>query len=123
MINKLVILSFIASLPFSSFAQSNGDEIRVPFKFALGKGLYEKNCGGCHGNDGFGVDKKGPPLMHKYYEPSHHGDDAFYRAVMQGTRQHHWNFGDMKPLPDLTQRDVSKIVPYVRWLQQQHGIR
>lgn len=89
----------------------------------MGKGLFEKHCSSCHGNGGFGVDKKGPPLMHKYYEPSHHGDASFYRASLNGVKAHHWNFGDMKPVPRITRRDVSKIVSYVRWLQRENGIK
>ncbi len=98
------------------------EQIKVPFKLGLGKTLYDEHCASCHGSDGFGVDKKGPPLMHKYYEPSHHSDQSFYRAVQQGVKQHHWNFGDMEPVPAVSQRATGNIIKYVRWLQQQHGI-
>jgi hypothetical protein len=39
----------------------------------------------CHGDWGDGSDK-GPPLMHKLYVPSHHGDETFYRAAIKGAR-------------------------------------
>jgi len=48
-----------------------------------GATLFAKNCAGCHGQGAAGSDK-GPPLVHKIYEPSHHGDGSFYRAVRQG---------------------------------------
>mgnify|MGYP002639426394 FL=1 len=117
-----ILLLLGVSLSPQAFAQTAENEIRVPFRFAVGKTLYETNCGNCHGMTGNGS-KEGPPLMHKIYEPSHHGDASFYRAVAQGAKAHHWKFGDMKPIPELSERDVGKILPYVRWLQRQHGIQ
>lgn len=117
-----VFLLALLITPVMALAQSASKEIQVPFKFGLGKSLYEKHCGSCHGNNGFGVDEKGPPLMHKYYEPSHHGNQSFIRAIKNGVKQHHWNFGKMEPIPELNDRSISKIISYVRWLQLQHGI-
>ena len=64
-----------------------------------------------------------PPLVHKIYEPSHHGDEAFYRAVSNGVRSHHWDFGNMPPIEGLTRADVGTIVAYVRALQSENGIQ
>jgi cytochrome c len=94
---------------------------RMPFSLALGKSTYNKSCMECHGKDGVGGDK-GPTLMHKYYEPSHHSDTSFYRAMTTGVRQHHWEFGDMEPVPGLGEKKMRKIIEYVRWLQRQQGI-
>lgn len=96
-------------------------EFNVPFNLGLGKSLFEENCSSCHGTWGDGSDK-GPPLMHKLYVPSHHGDQAFYRAAMKGAKAHHWPFGDMSPVEGISKRAMDNIVPYVRWLQQQNGI-
>lgn len=86
-----------------------------------GRELYSKNCASCHGLMMNGT-LQGPPLNHKIYEPSHHGDQAFYRAVQEGTRAHHWNFGDMQPLPQVTTAEVAHIIAYVRERQQKSGI-
>jgi mono/diheme cytochrome c family protein len=88
-----------------------------PAAAAGGETLFESRCAECHGREAKGTDK-GPPLVHRIYEPSHHGDDAFYRAVREGVRGHHWPFGDMPP-PD---EDVTRIVAYVRALQKANGI-
>ena len=88
---------------------------------ARGLALYEKSCAGCHGPGALGSDK-GPPLVHRNYEPNHHGDIAFYLAAGRGVRQHHWNFGDMKPVPGVSRDDVKLIVLYVRGLQRKAGI-
>lgn len=38
-----------------------------------GRDLFDANCAACHGENATGSDK-GPPLIHRIYEPSHHGD-------------------------------------------------
>ncbi|MFV0663329.1 c-type cytochrome [Denitromonas sp.] len=88
----------------------------------MGKPLFEKNCASCHGVALDGSDK-GPPLVHRIYEPSHHGDIAFQLAVKNGTRAHHWQFGDMPPVPGVTPDDVAHITAYVRMHQRRAGIR
>lgn len=88
---------------------------------SVGKPLFVKNCASCHGDALNGSDK-GPPLIHKYYEPSHHSDAAFQLAVSAGTRQHHWQFGDMQPVPGLTPDEVAHITAYVRARQRRAGI-
>ena len=63
-----------------------------------------------------------PPLIHKIYEPSHHGDESFQRAVAVGVRAHHWKFGNMPAIEGLTRGDVKAIIAYVRELQEANGI-
>lgn len=87
-----------------------------------GKKIFEEKCAVCHGKDAIGT-KTGPPLVHKIYEPSHHDNGSFYRAVQNGVQQHHWKFGNMAPLPGVPQEDVSQIISYVRGLQAANGIR
>lgn len=87
-----------------------------------GKVLFEKHCAGCHGVDLTGTDK-GPPFLNRIYEPSHHGDAAFQMAAKNGARAHHWQFGDMAPVPGVSPDDVAHITAYVRAKQQQAGIR
>lgn len=89
---------------------------------AQGRALFEKSCAQCHGADLRGS-KQGPPLVHRVYEPSHHADIAFQLAVKYGTRQHHWNFGDMQPVEAVTPDDVAHITAYVRHRQREAGIQ
>ena len=106
----------------NSYAESASNSVKVPFKYALGKSLFEKDCSSCHGVTGTGTDK-GPTFMHAFYKPNHHGDASFYRAAMSGVKAHHWKFGDMLPVEGMTQRTIVKIVPYIRWMQVQNGIQ
>jgi len=83
--------------------------------------LYRQNCSSCHGRAGSGS-TKGPSLIHKTYNPGHHADLAFHLAVKNGVRRHHWRFGDMPPLADVSPESVGHIVAYVRAIQRRAGI-
>ena len=115
------------------WAQDNSDqpgdpivEVDVPQQLVgaeiLGKMGFDAKCAACHGTNAAGVQGSGPPLVHKIYEPGHHGDMSFFLAVRRGTRSHHWRFGDMPPVEGLTESDVANIVAYVRALQRENGI-
>ena len=90
-------------------------------EFQAGEERFNMFCSRCHGKHARGT-RKGPPLVHKIYEPSHHGDSAFLRATAQGVRSHHWDFGDMPKIADVSSDDVKVIIQYIRWLQRQAEI-
>ena len=92
-----------------------------PAELQAGEAAFGTYCARCHGGQARGTNQ-GPPLVHKIYEPSHHGDAAFYRAAANGVRAHHWNFGNMPPVEGVTTQEVGQIIQYVRWLQRQAGI-
>ncbi|MBL1378899.1 c-type cytochrome [Zobellella iuensis] len=91
-------------------------------KLTIGMQLYSDNCASCHGVTLQGT-RQGPPFIHKIYEPSHHGDKSFYLAVENGSRAHHWSFGDMPAIPGLGQDDVSAIIEHIRYEQRKKGIK
>jgi mono/diheme cytochrome c family protein len=123
----LISLSGVACQPPGSAAdldEERAEQLRavpVPAEFQQGEALFERHCSSCHGEKALGTES-GPPLVHIVYEPSHHADFAFYMAVTQGVRAHHWRFGDMPPVPGLQQEEISQITSYIRWLQRQVGI-
>ena len=94
----------------------------VPAEFQVGETTFNANCAICHGKQAAGTDH-GPPLVHKVYEPNHHGDQAFQRAAANGVNAHHWQFGNMPKIDAVKPDDVDQIVKYVRWLQRQAGIQ
>ena len=87
-----------------------------------GRQAYDATCAQCHGAYGLGTDK-GPPFLDPVYNPGHHADNAFWSAVRQGVKQHHWRFGDMPPQPEVSDEQLAQIVRYVRELQQANGIK
>ena len=88
-----------------------------------GESAFNENCMACHGKNAAGKDGLGPPLVHKIYEPSHHGDMAFVLAAKRGVRQHHWLFGNMPPQPHVNDQEIQAIIAYIRTLQRANGIR
>lgn len=88
----------------------------------IGKRAFDAKCAACHGANAAGQDGTAPPLIHKTYEPNHHGDESFQRAAALGVNAHHWTFGNMPPLKGLTRGDVAMIITYVRELQRANGI-
>jgi cytochrome c len=101
-------------------------EVVLPSMFSpnakVGKLAYKIKCANCHGINAEGQDGIAPPLVHKIYEPSHHGDESFQRAVSMGVQSHHWRFGNMPSIEDLTRGDVKMIIAYIRELQRANGI-
>ncbi len=124
----LVILAALGWMVFGSGSRTTTTAIAgitVPDlsgTAAEGAALYTKYCIECHGENAAGSDK-GPPLIHKYYEPNHHTDQAFMVATLYGARQHHWKFGNMKPVEGITETEAIKIITYVRAMQRANGIQ
>lgn len=106
----------------SARAESEPEKVAAAQPAATGgEAIFQRNCATCHGQKAEGTDK-GPPLVHKIYEPSHHADVAFYLAVHRGVPAHHWPFGNMPPIEGVSDEDVAQIVAYVRGLQRAAGI-
>lgn len=119
---RLVVLSsaYIVLTALSA-TMSHAVSPPVPAEVQPGAAKFNALCARCHGAEGTGT-QHGPPLVHKIYEPGHHGDAAFHRAAVNGVRAHHWQFGDMPKIEEAKPEDVDQIVKYVRWLQRQAGI-
>ena len=121
-ISAIVIALIIFMSPTLSLAQNAGVESpNVPAELNLNKMLYGKFCSSCHGVDLKGT-KQGPPFLHRVYHPGHHADGAFFLAAKNGTRAHHWKFGNMPPVLGTNDGIVASIVKYVRYVQKQAGI-
>lgn len=88
---------------------------------AQGAEAFAENCAACHGINASGSGK-GPPLIHKIYEPNHHADGAIMRAITLGVRAHHWPFGDMPPQTQVTPPQTRAIIAYLRAVQRANGI-
>lgn len=113
-----LITGVIFVAPLLSVQVQASEQVDIPFHLARGQLLYEKYCGSCHGIalDG---SNQGPPLLHPFYKPSHHGDESVYRAMLQGVKQHHWEFGDMPPVQGMTPKKAERVISYLRFYQKQ----
>ena len=113
-----------AGIAAAAMAQATIVDVVLPDLSPLareGQVLFGTDCSGCHGENGSGSEK-GPPLIHPIYEPSHHADMAFVMAIRNGTRAHHWPFGDMPPVEGLNPSQIQAIITFVREVQVANGI-
>ncbi len=85
-----------------------------------GAEVYQQFCAECHGVDLRGTDK-GPSQLSIIYEPNHHGDYAYRVAIRDGTREHHWWFGDMPPVEGISDLEIEKVISFIRAAQQRLG--
>ena len=85
-----------------------------------GAAVYQQYCAECHGVDLRGTDK-GPSQLSIIYEPNHHGDYAYRVAIREGTREHHWWFGDMPPVEGITDLEIEKVISFIRAEQERLG--
>lgn len=97
-----------------------GDTTESTADARLGEQVYASACASCHGIDLKGT-SKGPPHLSKIYEPGHHSDASFELAIANGSRAHHWDFGDMPPVPGLNDEEVAAVIAYVREVQEREG--
>ena len=86
-----------------------------------GKESFQNRCAVCHGQQADGT-ATGPPLVNRLYEIGHHPNFSFHNAVNKGVIAHHWNFGDMPPIPNVEPAEVDAIICHIRDLQRAEGI-
>lgn len=88
----------------------------------LGQKVFAVRCAECHGTNAGGVEGAGPPLVHVIYEPNHHADAAIFLAAERGVRAHHWRFGDMPPVENISRAEIATVVAFLRQVQRENGI-
>ena len=87
-----------------------------------GEESFQNRCAVCHGQNADGT-ATGPPLVNRLYEIGHHPNFSFHNAVNKGVTAHHWNFGDMPPIPNVAPDEIDAIICHVRDLQRAEGIQ
>ncbi len=87
-----------------------------------GEGSFQNRCAVCHGQLADGT-ATGPPLVNRLYEIGHHPNFSFHNAVNNGVTAHHWNFGDMPPIPNVDSAEIDAIICHVRDLQRAEGVQ
>ena len=82
-----------------------------------GEESFQDRCAVCHGEFATGT-ATGPPLVDRLYEIGHHPNFSFRNAVNNGVTAHHWNFGNMPPIPNVAPEEIEAIICHVRDLQR-----
>jgi len=88
-----------------------------------GRTLINAQCKECHGVDGTGGTRKGPPLLHPTYRAAVYPDAEFKKALKEGARERIWRFGPMPAQPQLSDTDVNAIISFVRSVQIASGVK
>jgi len=121
----LVVVGLVGEIPPASGGPNaiytNPVAPEMTPKLNLGKLNFGFYCAACHGQKAGGSDK-GPTFISRIYHPGHHGDQAFLAAARRGVRAHHWPFGNMPPVPGVTDKQISLIIGYVRAVQKANGV-
>lgn len=120
----LTLISTLSSSPVWAGHLNGHVDVKVGVLSAravAGQQVFNQKCGSCHGLNGAGT-LAGPPLIHDIYNPGHHDNGSFSRAVTKGVQQHHWTYGNMPTQPNVGFSDLAAIVSFVREVQKQNGI-
>ena len=123
---RRLIAPLVLAVPLLAFANHNRGHVDVDVgplspRAVAGQARFNEICAACHGVNGQGT-VTGPPLIHTYYNPGHHNNAAFTRAVLKGVKQHHWTYGDMPAQSQIGFSDMANITKFVREVQEQNGI-
>jgi mono/diheme cytochrome c family protein len=89
----------------------------TPPEWSRGAALFGSYCAACHGAFGTGQGL-GPPLLDSLYLAPASDDAALTRAVAQGARQQHWNYGAMPPVERVAPAELPALTGYIRWVQR-----
>ena len=83
-----------------------------------GRAIFNSTCAKCHGIDGTGDTKIGPPLMHPYHRKGSLSDERFLKVIRQGTPEDKWKYGHMPAQIDVSDDDAKKILSFFNALRE-----
>jgi mono/diheme cytochrome c family protein len=120
-----ILTGLVVALTVVLSACGSDDPVAAPPVVPLaaeadGATIYQARCASCHGEDLRGTNK-GPSQLSIVYEPNHHGDDSYRSAIRNGAPQHHWGFGNMPAVEDITDDQIKQVIAYIRTQQQELG--
>ena len=87
-----------------------------------GREVFATSCQECHGVDGAGGTRTGPPLIHPMYRENLYPDFVLKKVIREGKREKNWRFGPMKALKDLSDQQVDDVAIFIRAAQVASGI-
>ena len=123
----VTVAGAVLALTFVLSACGGDDPVAAPPESVVplaadadGASVYQARCASCHGEDLRGTDK-GPSQLSIVYEPNHHGDESYRSAIRNGAAQHHWGFGNMPAVEDITDDQIERVITYIRTQQQELG--
>ncbi|WP_428244072.1 c-type cytochrome [Gynuella sp.] len=124
---RILIVSALMLISAIAVANHNRGHVDVKIgdlseKGQYGQQVFNQNCAACHGVNAQGT-QSGPPLIHSIYNPGHHSNEAFYRAIKNGVQQHHWPYGNMPSQPQVGFMEMTALLVFIRETQKYNGIK
>jgi len=87
-----------------------------------GRAVFAQACQDCHGVDGSGGSRNGPPLIHPMYRADQYPDFVLKQVIRNGKREKNWRFGAMAPVENLTESQIDDVTTFIRAAQVASGI-
>jgi len=87
-----------------------------------GREVFATSCQECHGVDGAGGTRTGPPLIHPMYRENLYPDFVLKNVIREGKREKNWRFGPMKAVEGLSDQQVDDVATFIRAAQVASGI-
>lgn len=87
-----------------------------------GRDVFAKACAECHGADGAGGSRTGPPLIHPMYRDTLYPDFVFKQVIRNGKREKNWRFGPMRAIENLSAQQIDDVTAFIRAAQLASGI-
>jgi len=124
----LVMLTLVALTTYSMWGRekiSIKASVTIPTLDAAGqrgREVFAQSCQECHGVDGAGGTRTGPPLIHPMYRENLYPDYVLKKVIREGKREKNWRFGPMEAVKDLNDQQVDDVALFVRAVQNASGI-
>ncbi|HEY9080618.1 cytochrome c [Magnetovibrio sp.] len=87
-----------------------------------GREVFAQSCQECHGVDGAGGTRTGPPLIHPMYRENLYPDYVLKKVLREGKREKNWRFGPMEPVKNITEQQIDDVTLFIRTVQNASGI-
>lgn len=124
----LVIVSLVAVTTYSMWGK---EKISIKATVTIpelseqglrGREVFASACAQCHGADGSGGSRTGPPLIHPMYRDTMYPDFVLKQVILNGKREKNWRFGPMPAIENLNAQQVDDIIIFIRAAQVASGI-
>ena len=95
------------------FKLENADQVLLLDSHRGYQLFKDEGCQQCHGKKLEGT-LTGPPLVYNLYKKGSHHKRRLNKSIKYGTKQNHWEFGEMPAYPDLSDEQIDLLIDYIR---------
>lgn len=128
---KWMVLVLLTMVGLTVFAMWDDEKVSIKATVTIpqlseaglrGRQVFATSCQECHGIDGAGGTRTGPPLIHPMYRENLYPDFVLKKVIREGKREKNWRFGPMKAIEGLSDQQVDDVAIFIRAAQVASGI-